>query len=144
MSEGGGATKSWAKKNDSESLKEVRVKRDGLMGLIGNLSEKLSLVKHDQENEFLSAYRVHMLNVQLELKELSAKVAKAEEFLQDDSEVSKLEDECKWFRDETNRLQTNVNQMTNDMSVSHVCTFHITSMCLQILNVNHCSKCVPA
>lgn len=119
MSEGAGAVqsqKTWAKQNDTVALKKVRNKQDELRQLIENLSDKLSAVKHDQENEFLSAYRVHMLNVQLELKELGGKVAKAEEFLQDDSEVSKLEEECKWFRDETNRLQTNVTQMTNDMA----------------------------
>ena len=120
MSEAG-SPKSWAKHTDSKSLKKVRSKHTELANLIDNLSAKLTLVKHDQENEFLSAYRVHMLNVQLELKELGAKVAKAEEFLQDDSEVSKLEDECKWFRDETNRLQTNVSQMNSDMSVRYLC-----------------------
>lgn len=108
--------KSRAKHDDSASLRKVRYKHEELKDLIENLADKLSAVKHDQENEFLSAYRVHMLNVQLELKELGGKVAKAEEFLQDDSEVSKLEEECKWFRDETNRLQLNVTQMTNDMA----------------------------
>ena len=109
--------KSFASNMDRQSLHRVRGKHRDLVGLIGNLSEKLSAVKTDQENEFLSAYRVHMLNVQLELKELTTKVAKAEEFLQDDSEVSKLEEECQWFRNETNRLQSHVQAMDQDMTV---------------------------
>lgn len=67
---------------DHESVTGVRRRFQELSNLIGSLSEKLTLVRNDQEKEFLSAYRVHMLNVQLELKELSTRVAKAEEFLQ--------------------------------------------------------------
>ena len=114
-------TKSFASANDPESLVNVRGEYANLIDLIKNLSTKLSAVKTDQEKEFLSAYRVHMLNIQLELKELTAKVTKAEEFLQDDSEVSKLEEECQWFRTETNRLQSHVTGMTKDMGVRLNC-----------------------
>jgi hypothetical protein len=78
-----------------------------------------------------------MLSVQLELKELQEKyvftdvtlsmnlirpssplrVAKAEMLLQDDGEVSKLEEECNWFRNETNRLQTHSTSMQHDIHV---------------------------
>jgi hypothetical protein len=71
-----------------------------------------------------------MLSVQLELKELqekyclcdlslliSRRVAKAEMLLQDDGEVSKLEEECNWFRNETNRLQTHSTSMQHDIHV---------------------------
>ena len=112
--------KSFASNMDRKSLHVVRGKHGDLIDLISDLSEKLSAVKTDQEKEFLSAYRVHMLNVQLELKELTTKVAKAEEFLQDDSEVSKLEEECQWFRNETNRLQSHVQAMDQDMQVSYI------------------------
>jgi len=67
------------------------------------------------EKEFLSAYRVHMLNVQLELKELKLKVAKAEESLLDDGLVSKKEAECNWFKDEKNRLQHHAYNMEKDL-----------------------------
>ena len=56
-----------------------------------------------------------MLGVQLELKELKLKVAKAELSLQDDGEVSKLEDECNWFRTETNRLNAHCSSMQSDI-----------------------------
>jgi hypothetical protein len=38
--------------------------------------------------------------------------------LQDDGEVSKLEEECNWFRNETNRLQTHSATMQHDIHVS--------------------------
>lgn len=37
--------------------------------------------------------------------------------LQDDGEVSKLEEECNWFRMETNRLQTQSSTMQTDIRV---------------------------
>ena len=43
---------------------------------------------------------------------------KAEESLQDDGEVSKLEDECNWFRGETDRLLSNRGTMQKDIKVS--------------------------
>ena len=125
--------KSFASFNDPESLLHVRGEHSNLISLIGNLSEKLSAVKTDQEKEFLSAYRVHMLNVQLELKELTAKVTKAEEFLQDDSEVSKLEEECKWFKDEEKRLKTNVTNMATDITVSLMIPWSLCNeLCLNL------------
>lgn len=48
---------------------------------------------------------------------LPNRVEKAEESLQDDGEVSKLEDECNWFRGETNRLLANRATMTKDIKV---------------------------
>ena len=41
--------------------------------------------------------------------------------LQDDGEVSKLEDECNWFRMETNRLQTHSTTMQTDIKVPLKC-----------------------
>jgi predicted RNase H-like nuclease (RuvC/YqgF family) len=43
------------------------------------------------------------------------RVAKAEESLQDDGEVSRLEEECNWFRNETIRLQSHSQSMQNDI-----------------------------
>ena len=52
------------------SLLNVRSRFHELEDLIGDLGDKISNVASSQEKEFLSAYRVHMLSVQLELKEL--------------------------------------------------------------------------
>ena len=74
------------------SLLKVRGHYADLNGLMTSLSERVSLqslytllldnrvlklnhVACTQEKEFLSAYRVHMLSVQLELKELKEKYA---------------------------------------------------------------------
>mmetsp|Transcript_6796 Transcript_6796/g.10224 ORF Transcript_6796/g.10224 Transcript_6796/m.10224 type:complete len:415 (-) Transcript_6796:134-1378(-) len=107
--------KSFESVHDRESLHNVRDKYSDLNEMIESLNEKLNVVASVQEKEFLSAYRVHMLSVQLELKELKLKVAKAEMSLQDDGEVSKLEEECNWFRTETMRLQTHSSTMQTDI-----------------------------
>ena len=46
-----------------------------------------------------------------------SRVEQAELSLQDDGEVSKLEDECNWFRGETNRLMGNRATMAKDIKV---------------------------
>jgi hypothetical protein len=110
------ATKNYHSDLDRASLNHTRRQHADLHALIQDLSNKLTVVSNSQEKEFLSAYRVHMLGVQLELKELKLKVAKAELSLQDDGEVSKLEDECNWFRTETNRLNTHCSSMKSDIA----------------------------
>ncbi len=45
------------------------------------------------------------------------RVEKAEASLKDDGEVAKLEDECNWFRGETERLQSNRTTMMKDIKV---------------------------
>lgn len=109
-----GQTKVERNDNDPESLLKVRARYGQLQDLISNLGVKLSQVTSIHEKEFLSAYRVHMLNVQLELKELKSRVAKAEESLQDDDVVSRLEEECQWFRNEKNMLQLQATAMEKD------------------------------
>lgn len=110
------ATKNFYSELDRDSLNKTRKRHVELNDLIADLSDKLTIVSNSQEKEFLSAYRVHMLGVQLELKELKLKVAKAELSLQDDGEVSKLEDECNWFRTETNRLSSHCSSMQADIT----------------------------
>jgi hypothetical protein len=46
------------------------------------------------------------------------RVAKAEESLQNDDVVSKLEEECNWFQKEKTRLQQDLLTMEKDMVVS--------------------------
>ena len=89
--------KSFCSKHDRQSLIDVRKKYSGLNELIGHLSSKLTGVSTHIEAEFLSAYRVHMLSVQTELRDLKTKVTKAEEALNDDKQVAKLEHEVTWF-----------------------------------------------
>ena len=55
---------------DRESLLKVRHKYEDVKTLIGELSFKLTKVSSHIEAEFLSAYRVHMLSVQEELRDL--------------------------------------------------------------------------
>lgn len=45
--------------------------------------------------------------------------------LQDDGEVSKLEEECNWFRNETNRLQTHSSAMQHDIQVLILVEFNL-------------------
>ena len=48
---------------------------------------------------------------------IHCRVEKAEASLKDDGEVAKLEDECNWFRGETERLQSNRTTMLKDIKV---------------------------
>lgn len=100
---------------DRESLLQVRDKYEDVKQLIGELSFKLTKVSSHIEAEFLSAYRVHMLSVQEELRDLRDQVVKAEEALNEDSEVSALESEVKWFTDETLRLRNQAAAMKADI-----------------------------
>jgi hypothetical protein len=61
---------------------------------------------------------------------LEIRVAKAEMSLQDDGEVSKLEEECNWFRMETNRLQTHSTTMQTDIKVTYFSPLLIFPNCL--------------
>lgn len=100
---------------DRESLLRVRDKYEDVKTLIGELSYKLTKVSSHIEAEFLSAYRVHMLSVQEELRDLRDQVVKAEEALNEDNEVSALESEVKWFTDETLRLRNQSAAMKADI-----------------------------
>ena len=102
-------------KYDRESLLCVRDEYDSMKSLIGQLSSKLTSVSSHIEKEFLSAYRVHMLSVQEELRSLKNQVVDAEVALNDDEEVSKLEHEVTWFSDEATRLRNQSNSMKKDM-----------------------------
>ena len=102
-------------KYDRESLIGVRDEYGSMKSLIGQLSSKLTSVSSHIEKEFLSAYRVHMLSVQEELRSLKGQVVDAEMALNDDEEVSKLEHEVTWFSDEATRLKNQSNSMKKDM-----------------------------
>ena len=77
----------------------------------------MAQVGQNHEQEFLTSYRVHQVNIQLELKELKQKVANAQESLSIDGDVAKQEEECAWFRSETVRLDTHYKNMRSDLRV---------------------------
>jgi hypothetical protein len=83
--------------SDPPSLQNTRETYRDLHHLLGNLSQKLTNVSHEVDKEFLSAYRVHMLSIQAEIKRLKQDVAKGEQILNSDATVAKLENETKWF-----------------------------------------------
>jgi Skp family chaperone for outer membrane proteins len=68
-----------------------------LQELLSNLSAKVNKVSNQVDKEFLSSYRVHMLSIQTELKNLKHDVTKGEQLLNSDATVAKLEAEAKWF-----------------------------------------------
>jgi hypothetical protein len=103
--------------DDTPGTIEVRRKYADLAQLIEGLSDKLGDVTSHQEQEFLSAYRVHQLKIQEELKDLKEKVAKAEESLVEDGAVARMKEECNWFRDESKRLQSHATAMTKDFNL---------------------------
>lgn len=107
-------------KHDRLSLHEVRGKYLSLRDMIQGLSSKLTSVSTHIEEEFLSAYRVHMLSMQQELRDLKLQVVKAEDALNEDKQVATLEHEVTWFSDETMRLKNQAASMKKDMQ--HVVT----------------------
>jgi len=116
MEGGASASKTFYSKHDRKSLLDVRARYDGLQVLMSQLSNKLSCVSTQIEGDFLSAYRVHMLSIQTELRDLKMQVSKAEEALNDDKQVAQLEHEVSWFSEETTRLQNHATSMQKDMS----------------------------
>jgi hypothetical protein len=70
---------------------------DDLHNLLGNLTNKLTDVSKDVDKEFLSSYRVHMLSIQSEIKNLREDVEKGVQELKSDGNVAKLELEVNWF-----------------------------------------------
>ena len=98
-----------------KALSKVEANYSGLNDLINNLSAKVSTVSGSIEKEFLSAYRIHMLEIQSELKQLKQAIKNAEEEIKNDGNVSKLENEVQWFSNETTRLKTHSNNMQKDI-----------------------------
>jgi hypothetical protein len=108
--------KSFQSKYDRQSLLNVRSDHTNIHTLIGELNTKLTGVTSNIEKEFLAAYRVHMLELQSELKELKLKVLKSEEELANDGQVAKLEHEVSWFSGESLRLKTHAANMKRDLN----------------------------
>lgn len=99
---------------ESKNNQIVKRNYEELSDLISSLSSKLSIVYGYNEKEFLSAYRVHTVELQSELRELKERVKRAEESLNDDDAVAKLEHELNWFSGEATRLRTQVTSMRHD------------------------------
>lgn len=85
-----------------------------LLNLLSQLSSKLSGVSKHVDEEFLSAYRVHMISIQQELKNLKQQQLYEEELLKSDVIVAKLENEKQWFIEECKRLEENLLSIKND------------------------------
>ena len=86
-----------------------------LTGVVSTLSDKVTDVMKQQEDEFLSAYRAHMYTVQKELQELRNKVRSAEVSLQRDETIKTLTQERDWFRKEALRLDTVSTSMKKEL-----------------------------
>jgi hypothetical protein len=74
MLEKGGGSQYILEEDSISGLQVVRDRYSNLNNLIGNLSLKLGEVSSNIDNEFLSAYRVHMVEVQEDLKSLKQQV----------------------------------------------------------------------
>eukprot|EP01036_Dinobryon_divergens_P023364 gene23364-31703_t len=106
----------YLKTSDTESshLPNVRKRYNDLHTILKQLSNKLTDLSASVDQEFLSSYRVHMLSIQMEIKDLKMEVEKGEAALKSDGTVAKLETEVKWFIDECNRLKVHCSSMESD------------------------------
>ncbi|CAM9191863.1 unnamed protein product [Sphacelaria rigidula] len=86
-----------------------------LQTVVFSLNQKISQVLAKQEGDFLAAYRAHMYTVQKELQTLRLRVVEAENVLQKNDKVQKLEDECDWYRKEALRLDSFNTAMKKDL-----------------------------
>jgi chromosome segregation ATPase len=100
---------------DPPGMDDVKQKRDRLNGMVDVLAEKVGGVLQKQERDFLAAYRAHNYNVQKELQDLRNKVAEAENSLQKNDKVHKLEEERSWYRKEALRLDAFTTSMKKDL-----------------------------
>jgi len=103
------------RKEERPAVQEARRRYNLVNGLLGQLSNKLTGVSSNIESEFLAAYRVHMMAIQVEIKELKQRITQAEVALKEDGQVAKLESEVTWFSNESIRLRTHTSNMQKDM-----------------------------
>ncbi|CAM9272719.1 unnamed protein product [Hapterophycus canaliculatus] len=96
-------------------MTRVREEHSRLQGVVFSLNKKISQVLAKQEGDFLAAYRAHMYTVQKELQTLRQRVIEAENVLQKNDKVQKLEDECDWYRKEALRLDSFNTAMKKDL-----------------------------
>lgn len=99
---------------DRETYVRAHRTYDDLHELLGSLSNKLSDVSSNVDKEFLAAYRVHMLSIQSEIKELTDEVNRGVQALNSDGDVAKLEKEVNWFIEESTRLRVHYTSMEKD------------------------------
>eukprot|EP01031_Cornospumella_fuschlensis_P037933 gene37933-46085_t len=99
---------------DPESLLRARQNYHDLQDLLNSLGAKLTNVSTHVDAEFLSSYRVHMLQIQSEMRHLKQEVTKSEQRLNDDVQVARLETEAKWFMEECTRLRNHYDAMKSD------------------------------
>ena len=66
------------------------------------------------EQEFLQAYRSHMVEVHRELLELRSQLVAAEGSIQQDEHIRRLEEEMKWYRKEASYLHAYHSAMAKD------------------------------
>lgn len=100
---------------EPEAMARVREEHGHLQAVLGTLNRKISGVLSKQEADFLVAYRAHMYSIQKELQTLRQRVVDAENALQRNDKVQKLEDACEWYRREALRLDGFNTAMQKDL-----------------------------
>lgn len=83
--------------NISDLFSILNSKIDGIDGQMGQILQV-------HENEFLNAYRIHMTDIQKEIKQLKLKITEEELKRKRDEEILVREKERDWFREEALRL----------------------------------------
>ena len=102
-------------------------KYEELTRVIQGLSQSLSRIVTNQENEFIASYRVHMLQVALELKELQSRVEREEMY--NDSVMLHIEEGMNWYKDQSKRLQKEADALNYEINVlSLIKAFHFLNL----------------
>ena len=99
----------------ASSHEAVKQTFQDLKALIDGLSGSVSKIVTVQEQEFVASYRVHMLNVALELKELKAKINSEEMY--NDTLMSQVEEGCNWYRQQAKLLKKEDEHLQHEIEV---------------------------
>ena len=100
---------------DPQGMVTVKENYGQLQDMVGKLESKMSGVLAKHERDFLAAYRAHNYTVQKELQDLRNKVKEAENSLQKNDKIHKLEEERSWYRKEALRLDGFTTSMKKDL-----------------------------
>ena len=88
-----------------DQLENIHDNFEALDSAVENLPNAIEEVAFSFEKEFLTTYRIHIVSIQEEMKVLKDKIKKAQEALNDNAVVSKLEDVVNWFRTQADKFQ---------------------------------------
>lgn len=98
-----------------ENIENLMTTHGNLSRLLSDYDKKLSNVLDRHEQDFLSAYKVHMNKVERELFLLKNKASDQETRLAKDEKILRKEEKLVWFETEASRLAKEIDTNDNEL-----------------------------